>query len=121
MRVQMFSSDEGLPWIIDFDKLETFVDAINLRGWDGLDFLCYLRERYSLHGKIWTTDELDYAADFIHDGCLDSISCVPYTIIYADRGPAVLFDEIEYIRRGGRGDIAFPRCERPSHRKRADV
>jgi hypothetical protein len=108
-------SEVGTPWVTDFDKFDSFSRALLIRGWDGADLLCYLRERYAVDGRIITNDEHDYAALFVLDGDLASLSCVPMTFSFTGRGPSEVFDDIETSVRQGRS-IELPRAPRPSLR-----
>lgn len=105
----------GYPFAIDYDRLEAFAQALLLRKWDGADFLQYLRERHEVHGKIFTFDELDYAANFILDGDLQSLTCTSNIYSFRGRGPSSVFDDIETAFRTGSG-LRLPQCNRPSLR-----
>lgn len=109
----------GEPWVVDFDKLETFANGLFLRGWSGDDLLVYLRERYAAHGKIVTFDELDYVANFILDGSLASIMSTRHAYVFGGRGPSELFDAIEMLA-AQRQPMELPACERPCQRNKRD-
>jgi hypothetical protein len=109
----MVDQSVGYPWAVDLDKFETIAETLLLRGWDGSDLQRYLLERSRVHGRIQTLDELDYAAGFVLDGSLNSITCSTNSYLFPGKGPAGIFDELEVAKQRG-FDVKFPPCDRPS-------
>lgn len=65
---------ESYPWVIDIYSLESLFDAFQHFGLHESDFNRYLSERTQLHGKIFGTDELEFAGFFLrHDSMRELI------------------------------------------------
>jgi hypothetical protein len=95
------SEDDPYPWAVGVHELETLLSGFVEVGKGADDFLEYLRERITLHGKVFSTDELEYAGIFLQSG-------VGTLRHYCDQGDIVvlqpdtsnIFDEI-YKRKHG--------------------
>lgn len=62
---------EPYPWAVSVLDLQTLAQAWKFLGWDDQKLRDYLRVRIQLHGKIFSSDELDFAGYFVRYGSLE--------------------------------------------------
>ncbi|HEY0994842.1 MAG TPA: SEC-C domain-containing protein [Gemmatimonadaceae bacterium] len=92
---------EPFPWAINVHDLETFIDALTRRGWGAERLVQYMLERRSLHGRVFTTDELEIAGVFVRHGSLRQLSGARAEHIQLGGDTASVFDEIFLEKHGG--------------------
>lgn len=89
------------PWVLNVLALESLLDAWTYFNW-GPDRLCeYLNVRTKLHGKVFTTDELEVAGCFILHGSLDHLLDPAADRIMLDPTYSDVFDKIYLTKHGG--------------------
>src|SRR5205807_7988368 len=82
------------PWVVNVFDLSSLSDAWRFLGWGNAEFVRYMNERRSCHGKVYGTDELEYAGYFIRHGGLQAAidskaDLLPLNPAYSD-----FFDEL---------------------------
>lgn len=94
-------AEDPYPWAVNTLDLEVILDAWSYFNW-GPEKLCeYLDSRIKLHGKIFTTDELDVAGCFIRHGSLRHLLTTDAHRIILDPTYSDVFDKIYLTRHGG--------------------
>ncbi len=89
------------PWVVNAFDLETFLKALRKREW-GLDRLVqYLLERRRLHGRVFTTDELEVAGVFVRHGTLRDLVEADADFVQLSSDMSSVFDEIFLEEHGG--------------------
>jgi hypothetical protein len=87
------------PWVANINDLESFFEALKLKGWGPAHFLDYLRQRRALQGAVKCADELEVAGMFIRHSRLAQPPAGHDLLVhpsYAD-----VFDEIFMAKQGG--------------------
>ncbi len=65
-------ADVPFPWVANVFDLSSLADAWRFFGWGKGETVRYLSERQLCHGKVYGSDELEYAGYFIRHGGLRS-------------------------------------------------
>ncbi|WGE60049.1 NERD domain-containing protein [Actinobacillus equuli] len=66
--------DESYPFVIDILSLETLFTGLLYLNMNKNDFLRYISQRKELHGKVFGSDELEFAGQFLNYGGLEHYS-----------------------------------------------
>lgn len=99
---------DSYPWAVNIFDLEHLLDAWSYFNWPP-DKLCeYLDTRLELHGKVFTTDELQIAGFFIIHGGLHHILSQETDHIFLAPNYADIFDKIYFAKRGGEEVVYAP-------------
>jgi hypothetical protein len=102
------ADEQPYPWVVNAYDLETFLGALRKRHW-GVDRLIqYVRERRRLHGKVFTTDELEIAGVFIRHGTLKDLIEADAEIVQLGSDLSSVFDEIFMEDHGGPPAVLDP-------------
>lgn len=102
------ANGQPYPWVVNAYDLETFLGALRKRQW-GVDRLIqYVRERCRLHGKVFTTDELEIAGVFIRHGTLKDLLEADAEIVQLGSDLSSVFDEIFMEEHGGPPAVLDP-------------
>lgn len=96
-----------VPWVVNIDSLETFVNGLRRRGFGPTEFIKYLDQRPHYHAKLLTNDELQIAGAFLIDGTLSSFHPAAKYVL-AGGVTANIFDDIYYEEQGF-GKVDFDR------------
>jgi hypothetical protein len=100
--------EDSYPWAVNILDLESLLDAWRYFHW-GPEKLCeYLDARIRVHGKIFTTDELDVAGFFIQHGGLDQLFDTEADRIVLNPEYSSVFSKIYMTRHGGDEVIYAP-------------
>lgn len=86
--------EETFPWVVSIDKLVLILEAIKYRGWEISDLISFIEQRISLHGKIFTDDELDCAGIYIRNRTLESLSNSEADVVVLEGSNSDVFDVI---------------------------
>jgi len=70
-------------------------------GWGAAELVVYLRDRARCHGKVYGTDELEYAGYFIRHGGLTEAIDTSADLLTLNPSYSDLFDELYRHLRGG--------------------
>lgn len=88
------------PWCVNVLDLEAIADAWNYFNWGVDKFLDYLHQRERLHGKVFTSDELEFVGFYITHGGLHWIHEASADHIQLDPTYSGVFDRIYRARLG---------------------
>lgn len=88
-------------WCVNELDLDSFIDAIEFRGWGWDKFVEYVVERSQLYGKVISEDELAIAGWFISKESLGALIDVDADNIVVDIDEADIFDSIFRARQFG--------------------
>jgi len=92
------ASDEPYPWVVNVLDLTTLCEAREYWGWKPSLLFEYLDERLVLHGKAFTTDELDVFGFRLRHGTLDWIRDTKADVIVISPHYAEIFDQMYRAR-----------------------
>lgn len=99
---------DSYPWAVNIFDLEHLLDAWSYFNWPP-DKLCeYLDTRLKLHGKVFSTDELQIAGFFIIHGGLHHVLSQGTDRIFLTPDYADIFDKIYFAKRGGEEVVYAP-------------
>ncbi|MEZ9103462.1 hypothetical protein AB4085_03225 [Vibrio cyclitrophicus] len=82
------------PWAINIEDLECMINGFIHLGLTHCDFYKYLDQRAKLHGKVFGTDELEYAGAFLNYGGLEHFIEAKADFIPLDISESNIFDKI---------------------------
>lgn len=82
------------PWVINIEDLEFLIDGFLHLGLTHNDFYKYLEQREKLHGKVFGTDELEYAGAYLKYGGLEHFIEAKADFIPLDISESNIFDDI---------------------------
>lgn len=90
------------PWVTNVFDLGSIGDAWQFLGWGVPELVRYLRDRDQCHGKVYGTDELEYAGYFIlHDGLTSALD-TNADLLTLNPGYSDFFDELNrHLRSNG--------------------
>lgn len=99
----LLEKDENFayPWAVNITDLEFMIDGFFHLGLGYERFYKYLDQRQLLHGKVFGTDELEYAGAFLKYNGLDKFIDAPADFIPLDISESDVFDEIYYAELNG--------------------
>lgn len=86
--------DEPYPWIVNVLDMEALADAWEYLGWGLPALRAYLDQRHSLHGRVYSTDELDFAGCYIRHGSFHSVLVPGMDVMQLDPRYSDFFDEL---------------------------
>jgi hypothetical protein len=89
------------PWATNIYDLDTMVNAWNYFGWGSERFYEFLDERSVLHGKVFTTDELEFTGYFIKHGNYAELIEADGDLLMLDNSYSDVFDRIYQAEKGG--------------------
>lgn len=92
---------EPYPWVTNVLDLEAIAEMWRFRGWGSNELAEYLRDRIRLHGKAFSTDELDYVGFFVRHGGLREALDAPGDKLFLDPSYSNVFDELYHHLRHG--------------------
>jgi hypothetical protein len=95
------NEDDPFPWAVNVPDLENLIDAWTYFGWGPDKFCEYLQYREKLHGKVFTTDELEIAGCMIEHGELQWIVDLDADRVPLDPTYSDVFDRLFLARHGG--------------------
>ncbi|EKO3590841.1 hypothetical protein N6C01_003317 [Vibrio metschnikovii] len=82
------------PWVVNISDLEFMFDGFTYLKRNDSDLYRYLDQRKLLHGKVFGTDELEYAGAFLNYGGLEHFVNVEADFIPLDISESKVFDDI---------------------------
>jgi hypothetical protein len=82
------------PWITNILDLSNLADAWSYLGWGSMELRRYLEQRITLHGKVFSDDELDYAGYFIRHGGFGAAIKVHADLLQLNPEYSSVFDDI---------------------------
>ena len=95
-------SGDNYPWAINISDLEFMLDGFLHLGMNHGDLYKYLDKRKLLHGKVFGTDELEFAGAFLNYGGLDCFVDNDASFIPLDISESNVFDDIYMAKVNGR-------------------
>lgn len=93
--------NSNYPWVANVVDLEFLIDGFLHLGLSADDFMKYLSQREKLHGKVFGTDELEYAGAFLKYGGLEEFIEAKADFIPLDISESDIFDEIYFAEKSG--------------------
>jgi SEC-C motif len=99
--------EDDYPWAVNILDLKNFQDAWDYLKYDEVKFCNFLNERTKLHGKVHSTDELEYAGFFILHGDLSSLNVKNYDRIQLNPNYSDIFNDIYYAQYQGGPPVEF--------------
>ena len=94
-------SEDSYPWAINITDLEFMLDGFLHLNMGLRDLYEYLDKRKLLHGKVFGTDELEFAGAFLKYGGLDCFVNNEANFIPLDISESNVFDDIYMAKVGG--------------------
>jgi hypothetical protein len=95
-------ADESYPWVTNIIDLANFAQAWSYLGWGSKELRRYLEQRITLHGKVFSEDELDYAGYFIRHGGFEHAARAQADLLQLNPGYSGIFDDIyRHLHLGG--------------------
>jgi hypothetical protein len=85
---------EPYPWVPNVLDLQAIAEMWRFLGWGADELAEYLRDRIRLHGKAFSTDELDYVGFFVRHGGLREALDAPGDKLFLDPSYSGVFDEL---------------------------
>ncbi|WP_229626488.1 hypothetical protein, partial [Vibrio parahaemolyticus] len=82
------------PWAVNISDLEFMLDGFIYLGMTDADLYQYLDTRCLLHGKVFGTDELEYAGAFLKYGGLEHFVHLEADFVPLDISESKVFDDI---------------------------
>lgn len=82
------------PWVINIEDLECMISGFNFLGLTHNEFYKYLDQRAHLHGKLFGTDELEYAGAYLNYDGLQHFIEAKADFIPLDISESNIFDKI---------------------------
>ena len=89
------------PWVVNELDLEFLIQGFKHLDLNENDLVNYLKVRITLHGKLFGTDELEYAGYFIKHGGLDEVINQKADLIFLAPDYSDIFDEIYMAEKSG--------------------
>jgi hypothetical protein len=89
---------EPYPLAVNILDLETLGDTWEYLGWGAREFRQYIDERRSLHGRVFSYDEMEIAGFFVHFGSLRQLNRTDDALLMMDPSFSDFFDEL-YLHR----------------------
>lgn len=89
------------PWVISITDLEFLIDSFKHVNIGIEEINKYIDQRIQLHGKVFGTDELEYAGAFLKYGGLDHFIALEADFIPLDISESDIFDEIYFAKKNG--------------------
>ena len=86
--------DSPYPWVISITDLEFMLDGFIHLGLGIKEVEAYIDQRTMVHGKVFGTDELEYAGAFLKYGGLDHFIKANADLIPLDVSESNIFDDI---------------------------
>lgn len=88
------SHNVPIPWVIPLFHLESFLNALSLRGFRPRTLLSFLKQREALQGIVISADESEICGAFVIKGCLDLFA--PEGVVQVMPNPlwSEIFDDI---------------------------
>jgi len=94
-------SEYPYPWAVNVLDLESLFDAWTYFGW-GVDRFCeYIEGRERMHGRVFASDELEYAGFLIEHGTFDYMFEKKYNSIQILPSYTEVFNRIHTAKNGG--------------------
>jgi hypothetical protein len=95
-------ADDSYPWVVNIIDFASLAEAWSYFGWGPKEFRKYLEQRITLHGKVFSDDELDYAGYFIRHGSFDSAVKTKADLLQLDPEYSSVFDDLyRHLHLGG--------------------
>ena len=102
------SASEPYPWVVNVFDFTTMCEAREYWGWAPSVLFEYLDERLRLHGKAFTTDELDLYGYRLRHGTLDWIRDAKADLVVVSPHYAEIFDQMYRARLLGEPRVEIP-------------
>lgn len=93
--------EDSYPWAVNIFDLGNIVDAWGYFQWGADRFSQYLEARTKLHGKVFSTDELEVVGFFVRHGDLHWLVDAQGDRIFMTPDYSDVFDQIYLARKGG--------------------
>lgn len=87
-------NEDTFPWVTNIEDLECMINGFNFLGLKHDEFYNYLNQRAHLHGKVFGTDELEYAGAYLNYGGLQHFIEAQADFIPLDISESNVFDKI---------------------------
>jgi len=100
--------EDPYPWAVNILDLENLVDAWDYFKWGPKQLCDYLDARRKLHGKVFTSDELEIAGHFVEHGGLHWLVEAKADRLCLTPDYSDVFDRIYRARRGGEAVVYNP-------------
>ncbi len=95
-------TDDSYPWVVNIIDFANLAEAWTYFGWGPKEFRKYLEQRITLHGKVFSDDELDYVGYFIRHGTFDSAIKTKADLLQLNPEYSSVFDELyRHLHSGG--------------------
>ena len=93
---------DAYPWATNILDLSTLAEAWTYFGWDSMQLCTYLEQRLTLHGKVFSAYELDYAGCFIRHGGFGPMTRSGAALVQLSTDYSDVFDQIDlHLHAGG--------------------
>lgn len=94
------SADSPYPWVVCEFDLESLMQGFKHFRLTEKSFVDYLKKRIPLHGRVFGTDELEFAGAYLKGGLKD-IAVKPRTLTFLHPDLSDIFDDIYLAERQG--------------------
>jgi hypothetical protein len=86
--------EDKYPWVMNILDLECLAEAWKYFKYETKKLKEYLETRILLHGKVFSTDELDFVGFFLRHGGLEQLRYTKMDLAYLEPSYSDIFDEV---------------------------
>jgi hypothetical protein len=92
---------EPYPWVAGINDIEAFFKGLRRKKWGADHLALFLEQRAVLHGRVFTTDELEIAGLFLRYGTLEALLAPGQQKFLLNPDFAQIFDNLYREEQGG--------------------